>query len=293
MTIEHLVLSGGGGAGYLIYGALKYLYLNNYWDIKNIKNIFCVSIGSLISVFISLKLEWDVLDDYLIKRPWEKVINIKPNHLLNLWSQKGIFNSDIIKEVINPLLTVKGLSESVTLKEFYEFNKIEIHMYTTNINEGIPNKVDLSYKTHPDLELYKAISMSSAFPILLAPICYDNYCFIDGGLINNFPLNDCIETIDAIETNKLDNILAFKISSLKTPITIKEDSTLLNYLYAIIDSIRKLVSTENEQIKITNIVYCNIEKNDLNIWKDALLYENTRKNMIELGEKCGENYLNL
>ena len=80
-----------------------------------------------------------------------------------------MFDIDLIKDVLNPLLTAKELSESITLKEFYEYNNIEIHMYTVNINESLPTKVDLSYKTHPDLELYKAVAMSSAFPIIFSP----------------------------------------------------------------------------------------------------------------------------
>ena len=293
MTIKHLVLSGGGGGGYVIYGAMKYLYKNNYWNIENIENIFSVSIGSLIAVIISLKVDWDTLDDYLIKRPWDKVINIKPVNLLNLWTEKGIFNSDIINEILTPLLTVKGLSKSVTMKEFYDYNNIEIHMYTTNINETLPMKVDLSYKTHPNLELCSAIYMSAAFPILLAPICDNSACYIDGGVVNNFPLNDCIDRIGGIESNLFDEILAFKIGSIISFNNIEGDASLLNYLYGLIDGIRKLASTENNQIEIKNIVHCKIEKNNLNIWKDALIYEGVRREIIETGEKCGEDFLKL
>ena len=34
MTIKHLVLGGGGAAGFTIYGALKYLNKNNFFDLK-------------------------------------------------------------------------------------------------------------------------------------------------------------------------------------------------------------------------------------------------------------------
>ena len=50
--------------------------------------------------------------------------------------------------------------------------------------------------------------MSSAFPLMFIPICIDNNCYIDGGLLNNFPLNECLDL------NKDENeILAIKISS--------------------------------------------------------------------------------
>ena len=85
MTIKYLVLSGGGAGGFSIYGALKYLSQNNFWNINNIKSIYSTSIGSLLSIFISLKYEWASLDDYIIKRPWDKVLSIKPIDLLNIW----------------------------------------------------------------------------------------------------------------------------------------------------------------------------------------------------------------
>ena len=35
-----------------------------------------------------------------------------------------------------------------------------------------------------------------------------------------------------------------------------------------------------------------MESNNLYVWKDALIHENIRKEIIESGEKCGEKFLN-
>ena len=43
MVIKHIVLSGGGGGGFAIYGALKYLSVQNFWHIDNIKSIYATS----------------------------------------------------------------------------------------------------------------------------------------------------------------------------------------------------------------------------------------------------------
>ena len=75
MTIKHLVFSGGGPAGLVLYGAAKQLH-NVYWNINNIKSIYGTSIGAYIGIIISLGYEWDVVDDYLIKRPWNNILNI-------------------------------------------------------------------------------------------------------------------------------------------------------------------------------------------------------------------------
>ena len=291
MTIKYLVIGGGGAGGYSIYGAMKYLYKENFWNINDIKIIYATSIGALLSVFISLKYDWELLDDYLIKRPWDKVITLKPMNVLNILSKKGMFDIDLIKDVLNPLLTAKELSESITLKEFYEYNNIEIHMYTVNMNESLPTKVDLSYKTHPELELYKAVAMSSAFPIIFSPIYDGSGCYIDGGVLNNFPLNDTINNC-INENNNSDEILAFKVSSKHKIPKIINDSTLINYIYSLIDGLRKLVSTENYQREIKNIVECKLDSNYFYDWKEAVVSETTRINMINDGMKYGEEFMN-
>ena len=211
MTIKHLVITGGCDAGFIIYGILKSLSTNNYYNINNIKSIYATSIGSLIATSLILKYNLTEIDDYLIKRPWHKSIAIKFDNILNISKNKGILDIEsIAKIILGPLLTAKDLSESITLKELYDFNNIEFHIYTINISNNLLKLVDLSYKTHPDLELFKAIAMSSAIPILFPPILYNNEYYIDGGFINNFPLNECILNIEALGDNT-NEILAIQL----------------------------------------------------------------------------------
>lgn len=287
MTIKHLVFGGGGAGGYAIYGAIKWLAKNNYWNIENIESMYSTSIGALISIYVALNYDWNILDDYLIKRPWDKVINIKPLDIINIWKEKGVFNESVIKLILKPLLEAKELSEDITLKELYEFNNIDLHFYTTDINRVLPEKIDLSYKTHPDLELYKAAAMSAAIPIIFSPICDNSFCYIDGGLLNNFPLDDCIE-----RNKNIDEILAIKVNTELEIDYINSESTFPNYLYTLVEGMRKLISTENRQTVIPNIVYCKLETNCFSNWMEALINENKRKEIIEVGERCGEKFLN-
>lgn len=291
--IKHLVLSGGGVGGLTMYGTLKCLLKNKYFDINNIKSIYATSIGSLIGVLISLKYDWDSLDDYIIKRPWEKVISIKPVNIFNIWQEKGILNmEDIVKIVLNKLLTAKELSETITLKEFYEYNNIEFHIYTININDSLPNKVDISYKTHPNLELYKAIAMSANVPIIFTPIIDNSNCYIDGGVLINFPLNNCIENIEKIGDN-INNILGLKIVINRDANIISKKSNILNYLYYLINKLIWFNPQENLEIEISKIIYCNIDSNDLSAWSKTLNSEEIRKEIIENGVKQGEIFLNI
>lgn len=286
MPIKHIVLGGGGGGGLAAYGALKHLAKNDFWNIKDINSIYATSIGSLIGILLILCDDWDVLDDYIIKRPWENIIDIKPLDIINIWNNKGILTESIIKDTIKPFLYTKDLSIDITLKELFNYNNIDIHIYTTDISESVPKKIDISYKTHGDLKVYKAITMSAAIPILFVPIWDNSSCCIDGAFINNFPLDDCIYNNDNV-----DEILAIKIKGIKTPLLLNNNSNFLEYLYKILDGMKCALSTEDNQQNIKNIVECKLE-NTFNIWIDAFNNRDSREKIINLGIECAKQFLN-
>ena len=287
MTIKHLVLSGGGAAGFTVYGALKYLNKNNFFNLSDIKSIHACSAGSIIAGLVLLSENWDMLDDYILKRPWDKLININPTNLLNLWQKKGIFNEEMIKVILKPFLQAKEFDENITLNQLYEKTNIEIYMYTTNINSLELETVSLSYKTHPDLEFYKAITMSSAFPLMFMPICDTSNCYIDGGLLNNFPLNDCINL-----NNNIDEILGIKIITNNDNLdTVNSETILPMYLYNIIIKMYRQINKKSREDNLSNIVDCYIENNSLSRWGDAVVDMSIRQEYISIGEKSAKHFL--
>ena len=77
MVINHLVLSGGGVVGLVEYGILKQLSKSNIISYKNIKSIYATSIGSYIGFIYLLNYKWEWMDDFLIKRPLDKLLSNK------------------------------------------------------------------------------------------------------------------------------------------------------------------------------------------------------------------------
>ena len=119
MVIKHIVISGGGPTGLLSYGAAKHLAQQGFWSHDTIETIYGTSIGSLIGAMLCLKHEWATLDDYIIKRPWEKVI-VESLELFELFSCKGMAKLKLLDDIMQPLLESKDLTLGVTLREFYE-----------------------------------------------------------------------------------------------------------------------------------------------------------------------------
>ena len=148
----------------------------------------------------------------------------------------------------------------ITLSDFFELTKIDLHMFTLEINKF--EMIDISYKTHPDIKLLTAIHMTSALPIVISPVCIDNKCYVDGGVMCNYPLKNCFDNVLAngfLETE----ILGIKNNYEKDVgetdpenNSVNNESTILDYMFTFINKLVCTVSTENIQPTISNeIVY--------------------------------------
>jgi NTE family protein len=190
MTIKHLVIPGGGPTGIKALGALQYLEEQGYWSINDIETIYATSAGSIISVLLCLKFDWETINDYIVKRPWNDAFQLSVNQIFEAYSKKGLFDKNVAEIFYKPFFKAKDISMEITMKEFYELSKIEIHLFSLDINTFILE--DISHITHPDLQLLTAVQMSSAIPVLISPVCIDDKCYVDGGVICNYPVNQCI-----------------------------------------------------------------------------------------------------
>ena len=289
MTIKHLVISGGGPSGILTYGIASQLEKKGFWHLSNIKSIYGCSVGAYIGVILSLGYEWAWLDDYFIKRPWDKLVTSSKTRLTDIYEKKCLLNENFYREGTIPFLKAKNLSVEITLLELYEYNNIDIHMYATNINSEELEKIDISHKTHPNLSLITALRMTMAFPLIFEPILYENQCYIDGGLMNNFPLNDCLLQ----QKCEPDEILAFK-NIWKTDIndSITEKSSLIDFIVVILKKTQASVNTEPHQEKTKYTVNCLIEElSGFDKWYEALYKEEYRKIIVENGHSQADLFL--
>jgi predicted acylesterase/phospholipase RssA len=191
MTIKHLIIAGGGPGGLQIMGAIEHLNTAGFWLRENIESIYATSIGTFVGAIVCLNYDWETINKYIIERPWHDVFKLNGKQIMDSFYLKGLYNKKIIETTFKPLLEAKDLSVNITLKEFYEYSKIEFHLFTFEQNKF--EVVDLSYKTHPDLTLVQAIFMSSAIPGIFVPTIMDDGCYIDGGVMANYPLSYCIE----------------------------------------------------------------------------------------------------
>lgn len=286
MTIKHLVISGGGPVFIEILSAIQELEKVDYLNMKNILTIYGTSAGALIGTILSLKFDWETINDYIIKRPWHDVFQIKPQNILDAYSKKGIFDVTSIEKCFKPLFDAKDIPLNITMNEFYELTKIELHIFAFEINEY---KIeDISYKTYPNLKLMLAIQMTCALPILISPVFIDNKCFMDGGVGCNYPLSFCIEA-----GNNPDEILGFKNKYLSNKLNINNESTLLDYLLNFL--FKSVFNVNNNCIRIQPIIknefICDENFLTLDIIKNAISDIAFRRRLFEKGKQTALLFL--
>lgn len=204
MTIKNIVLSSGAYKGFYTIGVIKHLLDEDFFKLEDIQNIYGTSVGSIIGVLLCLKLDWNDIVEYSINRPWHKDINLSTQRLLDMITNKGYFDRDFFTNIFSGLLHNAKLSKTITFKELYEYSNINLNIYTVNISEW--KTTLLNHELTPDLEVIKGIHMSCAIPFIFQPVFYNNCIYGDGGLINPYPINKCIE-----DGCKIDEILTVRI----------------------------------------------------------------------------------
>lgn len=293
--IKHIVISGGGQYGFYSYGFLKESSKHGIWNINNIKSFYGTSVGALIAATLCLKYDWDILDKYLIKRPWHNIFKIDLYTLFDAIKNKGIFNINVFKEFFLPLFkgTNEDISIDVTMKEYYEITKIDLHIFVTEINNF--KIIDISHETHPDYNLIEALYESCSIPIVFSPLIKENFCNIDGGLIVNYPIEYCLNNVE--NPNEIMGILKIIDFENNTVKMMDKNTTFLDYLMIIFNKfikrfIMNSVKMNQTYKKIKNQYIIKTEPISIVNVINILSCSNARETMIKKGVDIFYQYKN-
>ena len=212
MAIQHLVLSGGGPAGFSIYGALRESAKTGVWNPDDIKSIWSTSAGAMIGAMIYITTNWDTLDNYIIRRPWDKLCSVNLYTLINAYMGCGLFNISVVEKMFSPLLLSNDYNVDITLQELYEKTGVEFHAFTTEINQNVC--VDVSHETHPTWRLVDAVYASSALPGMFSPFIKDDKITVGklaaskGNKVIRFSRFEVGEGIEKKEENFAEEVMA-------------------------------------------------------------------------------------
>ena len=299
MTIKHLVISGGGSIGIKFLGVLQELNKKEFWQIEDIESVYATSVGCILAVFICLKYDWQTINDYIIKRPWKDIFKLSGKQIIEAYYNKGLYDKKIIEILFKPLLEAKDLSLSITLAEFYVYSKIHIHIFTFELNQF--QTIELTHETNPNILLIDAITMSCAIPGLFMPICNDNKCYIDGGVMANYPLSFCLRDhinkeeifglnycIHKPETCDSDTNVIINNTHLIT-----KDSSILDFILGFSINAMNFITNNTETETIPYEIVDKIEDSPmtLNLIKNVIYSMERREKLIHEGAQVAHVFL--
>ena len=191
-AVENLVLEGGGMKGIAFCGAIK--YLEEIDIIRGIKGVIGSSAGSLYATLIACKASSadcrKIIENANFKSfrddnsYWRFITNIW--RLTSPSARYGWCKGDAIYEWYGSILSDLTGSPSITFRELYEKTSVDLVITGTNITK---NRTEyFSHATQPSMEVRVALRISTCIPFLFPAVVYNGDLYVDGGLLNNYPI---------------------------------------------------------------------------------------------------------
>ena len=294
-TIKHLVIASGLIYGLSFYGALKECAIKNVYNIDIIESIYATSAGTIIAVLVSLKYDWESIDNYIINRPWNRVFPININTIINAFQSCGILDVGCIKELFSPLFQGRDIDIDISMAEFREFTGIDFHFFATRLDTF--ETFDINSSTCPDWTVIDAIYASCAVPILFQPYIKDGIQYADGAFLTKYPIHQCLsnpQIVDetevlgiylgnAISVENVDKSLTDEICSDNKDLELKTIifSPILHYIHSILVKLVRKISVS--KIQITNEIEIIPKEFQLNDIYSAVNSKEEREKLIQMG----------
>jgi len=198
-----LILSGGGVKGVAHLGGLK--ALQELGMLQYIDSYIGSSVGAMISVMLSIGYSPEELFKFISILDINKMKSISFTNLLGLF---GLDDGKRIELVFDKMFSAKNISPLITFKQLFEKTGKTVIIAVACLNDK--KAYYYSHTNVPDMKVLLAVRMSTSIPIYFAPVRYNGKLFIDGGCIDNYPIqlfNNCLdEVIGLYLTDVRDNI---------------------------------------------------------------------------------------
>lgn len=228
-----IALSGGGIRGIAHAGVLKALEDNGI----KIDIIGGTSSGSMIAMLYA-----SGYSPYHIYRLFKKYskdiakVNTKPiikSYMLNKKiTLKGLKTGNSVEKIFDEIINKQGIYKVSDIKMPVVIPTVDLMNCKEYIFTNNPPEEKDRYIT--DINVGKAVRASSSFSAVFSPCEYKEHAFIDGGALDNIP-------VEEVKKQGADIVIGVKFNSDK----ITEDSNIMDMTMKAIDIMGEKISEEN------------------------------------------------
>jgi predicted acylesterase/phospholipase RssA len=267
--INNIVFSGGGIKGLIFIGCLKYLEENNL--LKNIKAISGTSIGGVFSFLLNIGYNSYELYNIFTKINYNKLHDIS---FISITNKYGLDDGKKFINFLKVLLNEKNIKENITFLELYKLTKQKLIITGTNISK---QKIEyFNFENTPNMEILVAIRITISVPILYDYVEYNNDFYVDGGVLDDYPIH--------YFKNEIENTLGFLIFNYNKSIKIK---TFDEYIYSFLFCLLKKVNKIKKEIYINSTIL--LEQNKIGLL-DLDITDVDKEDLINLGYEKTKNF---
>lgn len=172
------VLSGGGVRGYAHLGVLQYIEENGIKPYA----VSGTSAGAIVGALYTAG-----------KSPQDVLRILKSNKYFGwstlLWNKAGFFSMDTLKKTLTACIDVNN------------FNALQIRLFVTATDFSKGKSITFSSG-----ELFDAVIASASVPVIFQPVLMNDMVLVDGGVLNNFPVEPLKNICDVIIGSHVNNI---------------------------------------------------------------------------------------
>jgi hypothetical protein len=190
---KHLVLGGGLEAGLVEIGAVAELAEQDAIDMASVETVHATSAGAFAAVLLTAGLGAADIEKYVVDRPWDGLIAQAAGADRAPHPRKGLLSGVAFRTMFSSVLRAVDLGPDATLAELADGSRPRLRFYTADADTF--QLVTLSADTHPELEAWRAVHMSAAYPVLFEPAYLDGRVYVDGGILCNFPVAQCLAEV--------------------------------------------------------------------------------------------------
>jgi len=194
--ITNIVLEGGGVKGICHVGVIKILEDRGIY--KNIKNFCGSSAGGLVATMAACGADSHFMKRKLFDIDLTKMKDLSPKWWIpfygvySFYFNKGIFIGDNLLQYCKDILHELVNNSDITFQELYDLTGNNLILTGTKLyKQGNIFKSELIYfnkDTYPTMSIAMVCRMTSSFPWVYQPVSFEEGDVIDGGLLNNYPI---------------------------------------------------------------------------------------------------------
>lgn len=239
-----LVISGGGIKGFNALGSLKCILDNNIGNL--FETMAGSSVGAVICFLYNIGYGPKDIYDVLEQIDFTKLIKyIEPENLL-VEPCFGISSPEPILHCIYSFMKKMNINKNITFAQLYSMTNTNLIITGTCLND-----ISIKYFSHtttPNMQILKALRITISIPFIFRPYQYDGKLWVDGGVMNNFPID--------LFNNKLDDVIGI-------------------YMDDIYESVNEIEEIQDYFIRVFKCVFRGLNYNKIELFKKYFVHIKT------------------